>query len=91
MVDHFTAFGQDVGTDAYAGSLLEGFQRRDHRSQGIRDIGLARQLLGVERPVAIDQFGAAQVATLDFQTSSLGAGSFHFASDGAGGLLIKHG
>ena len=33
---------------------------------------------------------SSQVATLDFQNSTLGTGSFSFASDGSGGIKITH-
>jgi hypothetical protein len=33
---------------------------------------------------------ANQAASLSFQTSSLGSGAFHIASDGASGVLITH-
>ena len=34
--------------------------------------------------------GASQVASLDFQNSSLGSGTFHAASDGVKGIFITH-
>ena len=34
--------------------------------------------------------GSGQVATLDFQISTLGTGSFSFASDGGGGIKITN-
>jgi hypothetical protein len=33
---------------------------------------------------------SGQLASLDFQTSTLGKGSFHTATDGAGGVLLTH-
>jgi aminoglycoside/choline kinase family phosphotransferase len=34
--------------------------------------------------------GSSQVATLDFQNSTLGTGSFNVASDASGGIKITH-
>jgi hypothetical protein len=34
--------------------------------------------------------GGNALATLAFQNSTLGAGTFHVASDGAGGTLLTH-
>ena len=88
MVEHFALFGQNVGT-SYAGSLLKDF---GGSTVDLKDFGITGLHDSFSASSGLLQLtnSAAQVATLDFQTSSLGAGTFHFNSDGGGGLLITH-
>jgi hypothetical protein len=89
VIGDFAKFGENIGTRQYQGSLLtdfggstidlEGFSMTDLQSSFSNHSGLL-QLSN----------GDSQVATLDFQTSTLGAGTFHFASDGNNGVLITH-
>jgi hypothetical protein len=90
VVDNAALFGTHVGTSGYAGPLLEGFvsgatiDLHDFSLSGLSaNYSSARGLLQLAD-------GASQIATLHFQNSSLGSGTFHFNSDGAGGLLITH-
>jgi hypothetical protein len=89
VVDDFALFGENVGTDNYAGSSLKDF---GGSTIDLKDFGIAGLQDSFSASSGLLQLtnSAAQVATLDFQTSSLGAGTFHFGSDGAGGLLVKH-
>ena len=89
MVDHFASFGQNVGTDHYAGSLLALF---GGSTVDLKDFGFAGLESSFTPSSGLLQLtnGASQAATLDFQTSSLGGGQFHFADDHNGGVLITH-
>jgi parallel beta-helix repeat protein len=84
-IDNVANFGTHVGTASYAGPLLEGFAAGD-----VIDLkGIA-----FSTPPALTYTasnGTLQVGhALMFQQSSLGAGAFHVASDGAGGSLLTH-
>jgi len=89
LIDNFSLFGEDVGTSGYAGPLLESFggSAIDLKSFGIA--GLDQNFFAPSGLLQLSN-SASQAATLKFQTSSLGAGTFHFNSDGAGGVLITH-
>lgn len=89
VVDHFALFGQNVGTNHYAGSLLESF---GGSTIDLKDFGAAGLGASFSNSAGLLQLtnSASQMATLDFQTSSLGAGTFHFNSDGGSGVLITH-
>jgi hypothetical protein len=89
VIDHFGLFGQNVGTSNYTGSLLEMF---GGSTIDLKDFGFAGLESSFSSSSGLLQLtnGASQAATLDFKTSNLGAGTFHFASDESGGVLIKH-
>ena len=88
IIDNAALFGTNVGTASYAGPQLQAFAPGDKidlksfSSAGVRlSYNASTGLLQVSN-------GANQVASLDFQTSSLAGSSFAAASDGAGGILI---
>lgn len=88
VVDNFSLFGENVGMTSYDGPLLEKFSGgtvdlRDFSLAGLSSSFSASGLLQVTN-------SAAQLATLKFQTASLGAGTFQFATDGSGGVLVTH-
>ncbi len=89
VVDDFALFGQNVGTSDYAGSLLKHFSGS---TIDLKDFGIAGLHDGFSPSSGLLQLtnSASQMATLDFQTSSLGVGTFHFNSDGSSGVLITH-
>ncbi|MBV8439265.1 MAG: hypothetical protein JO312_01650, partial [Hyphomicrobiales bacterium] len=89
LVNDFALFGQNVGTSNYAGSLLEHF---GGSTVDLKDFGIAGLHDAFSASTGLLQLtnSASQMATLDFQTSSLGAGAFHFNSDGSGGVLVTH-
>jgi len=84
------SFGVNVGTASYAGPLLDNFGTG--ASVDILDIGATGAALSFNSATGVLQItnGAGQDASLDFQTSSLGSGSFHAASDGGSGTLLTH-
>jgi hypothetical protein len=89
-IDNAADFGAQVGTTSYAGPLLEGFIAGDGVDlKGIASAGLNLAYSATSGDLQITGNGKA-LATLAFQNSSLGAGAFHMASDGAGGTLITH-
>jgi hypothetical protein len=91
IIDHAANFGLNVGTASYAGPLLEGFIAGD--TIDLKDVAPTGVLLdysGVSGDLQITGGTGAEHATLSFQSSTLGTGSFHAASDGSGGTLITH-
>jgi hypothetical protein len=89
VIDDFQLFGQNVGTGDYAGPLLKNFGNatvdlKDFSIDGLHDtFSKSTGLLQLDN-------SASQMATLDFQPSSLGTGAFNFTSDGSNGILITH-
>jgi parallel beta-helix repeat protein len=85
VIDNLANFGTHVGTTSYAGPLLEGFAAGNVID--LKGIGFST----VPALTYTASNGTVQVGhALLFQQSSLGAGAFHVASDGAGGSLLTH-
>jgi hypothetical protein len=89
VIDHFTTFGRNVGASDYTGSLLKDFGSSTIDLKDFDLTGLHETFSASSGLLQLTN-SASQTATLDFQTSSLSAGRFHFASDGASGILITH-
>jgi hypothetical protein len=90
VVDNAALFGTHVGTNGYAGPLLEDFvSGATIDLRAFSPVGLSESYSSAKGLLQLRD-GASQVATLHFQNSSLGGGTFAFNSDGAGGLLITH-
>ena len=89
VIDHFTMFGRNVGVSDYAGSLLQDFEGSTIDLKDFDVTGLHETFSASSGLLQLTN-SASQTATLDFQTSSLSAGTFHFASDGGSGVLITH-
>jgi hypothetical protein len=89
VVDNAGLFGENVGTRHYAGTLLEDF---GGATIDIEDFSASGLKMSYSSHTGLLQLtnSASQVATLDFQNSSLGSGTFRFGSDPSGGLLITH-
>ena len=76
---------------SYTGSLLENFAAGDVIDlKGIASTGLGLNYSAASGDLQITGSSGNALATLAFQTSTLGAGTFHVASDGAGGTLLTH-
>jgi hypothetical protein len=89
IIDKAANFGTHVGTTSYAGPLLEDFKAGDVIDlKGIGPSGLALKYSAATGLLQIT--GGSAPATLAFQNATLGAGSFHLASDGSGGTLLTH-
>ncbi len=82
------SFGAGAAGGSYAGPLLEGFNAGDVID--IKDFGAAGSTAAYDGATGLLQLsnGASQAASLQFQASSIGGGSFHVAGDGAGGCLV---
>jgi hypothetical protein len=92
-IDDASKFGQNVGSTSYAGPLLEGFSAGDGIDlKNVPVSGLGWSITPVDATTENLQLtsGGKNVATLQFQTSSLGAGTFHLQSDGYGFAFLTH-
>jgi hypothetical protein len=90
IIDSAASFGVNVGSSSYAGPQLQGFTAGD--TIDVKNFAAAGVTLNYSGTTGALQVanGSGQAASLDFQTSSLGSGSFHAAGDGASGILITH-
>lgn len=90
-IDSTANFGTHVGTSSYAGPLLENFAAGDIIDlKDIASAGLGFAYSAASGDLQLTGSGGNALATLAFQNSTLGAGTFHTVSDGAGGTLITH-
>jgi hypothetical protein len=89
VIDHAGSFGVNVGTNHYAGSLLEDFGGATIDIKDFSDTGLSMHYTKGTGLLQLSN-SANQVATLDFQNSTLGGGTFHVGYDGSTGVLITH-
>ncbi|MBV9248099.1 MAG: hypothetical protein JO227_02475, partial [Acetobacteraceae bacterium] len=89
-IDKAGSFGTGVGTGSYAGPLLENFASDDKID--LKSFSLSGVSFNFNAGNGVLQISnsAAQVASLEFQTVSLGGGTFHAASDGASGIFITN-
>ena len=87
-VDAAGSFGTGVGTSGYAGPSLQNFTSGD--TIDLLNFGNAGSSFTYNAGSGLLQLnnGAAQAASLDFQTSSLGGSTFQLASDGGNGTLV---
>ncbi|MCW3477889.1 alkaline phosphatase family protein [Limobrevibacterium gyesilva] len=88
VIDNPLTFGSNVGSASYAGSTLQSFGAGDMID--LKQFGQTGAATQYDTSTGLLQIsnGTQQHASLDFQTSSLGSGSFHVASDGSGGILV---
>jgi hypothetical protein len=91
IIDAASLFGTNVGQSTYAGPLLEDFGAGD--AIDFKAVGSAGITLDYTSSPGLLQVasGGAAVASLVFQNSSLGAGTFHAADDGFGHTIITLG
>jgi hypothetical protein len=95
VVDAAASFGTGIGTPGYVGPLLEHFgaSAKIDLADIAPTVGSAGLVLDYDTAsglLTVSRAGGSAVASLQFQTSSLGAGSFHTASDTHGGTLLTH-
>jgi hypothetical protein len=89
VVDNASLFGLNVGTSSYAGPQLQNFGINDVID--LKSFGSSGATDNYDPTSGLLQlFNGSQTASLSFQTSTLGSGTFNLASDGATGLLIMH-
>ena len=88
LIDNAASFGSNIGTPSYTGPQLQHFVGGDKID--LKNISSANVNLNYNATTGLLQItnGASQVATLDFQNSSLGSGTFQAMSDGGLGTLI---
>jgi hypothetical protein len=88
LIDNAASFGSSVGAPSYTGPQLQHFVGGDKID--LKNIFSANVNLNYNATTGLLQItnGASQVATLDFQNSSLGSGTFQAMSDGGLGTLI---
>ena len=90
-LDHPSAFGLHTGAASFAGPRLEDFGAGDSIDlKGIGSAGLNLNYNSASGVLHVSASGGGIVASLQFQNSSLGAGSFHLQSDNTGGSLLTH-
>ncbi len=90
-IDHAANFGQNVGKSTYSGPLLEDLKAGDVIDlKTIAASGLILNYSASTGDLQVTSASGSILATLRFQNSSLGSGSFHAATDNAGGVLISH-
>ena len=90
IIDSAASFGTQIGTTSYAGPMLENFVAGNVIDfKNIASAGLSFAYSATTGDLQISA-AAGAVATLAFQNSTLGAGTFHLATDNAGGTLITH-
>ena len=89
IIDHPREFGQRLTRHNYVGPILKNFSGATIDVKGFGINGL--QTSFSEATGLLDLTNAAgHKATLEFQTSTLGAGAFQFTGDGTGGVLITY-
>jgi Bacterial Ig-like domain len=89
IIDSAATFGANVGAANYAGPLLESFGAGD--TVDIKNFSAANASLIYNSTTGLLQIAdGSQTASLDFQTSTLGSGTFNLASDGGTGLLLTN-
>lgn len=88
IIDNAALFGTGVGTAAYKGDLLENFSPGS--AIDLHNFSLAGAIFNYNAPSGLLQItnSAHQLATLDFQDSTLAGGTFHLGTDGSSGVLI---
>ena len=91
LIDNAATFGSNVGTPSYTGPQLQDFIGGD--KVDLKNISSVGATFSYNASTGLLQItnSAHQVATLDFQNSSLGSGSFELTSDGSAGTFVELG
>jgi hypothetical protein len=89
IIGNPSEFGQHIGFPNFAGPLLEDFSVGDSIDlKQIGSVGLSLHYNSVSGVLQVSSSGEGVVASLQFQTSTRGPGSFGLTSDGATGSLV---
>ena len=90
VVDVAGEFGSNIGLPAYTGPLIEDFTAGDKID--LKDVLLSGASSVFDAASGLLQLSraGANVATLHFDTASLGSGSFNLGNDGGGHILLTH-
>jgi hypothetical protein len=88
IIDNAASFGTNVGTASYAGPQLQDFVTGEKID--LKNFSSAGVTLNYNASTGVLQVSnsANQVASLDFQTASLGSSGFQATGDGANGIFI---
>ena len=87
IIDSAGGFGANIGNASYSGPLLEGFVSGD--TIDIKSFSAANASYTYNSVTGLLQVvNGSQTASLDFQTSTLGSGTFSLASDGGTGVDV---
>ena len=87
IIDSAAGFGANIGNASYSGPLLEGFVSGD--TIDIKSFSAANASYTYNSVTGLLQVvNGSQTASLDFQTSTLGSGTFSLASDGGTGVDV---
>ena len=87
IIDSAAGFGANIGNASYSGPLLEGFVSGD--TIDIKSFSTANASYTYNSVTGLLQVvNGSQTANLDFQTSTLGSGTFSLTSDGGTGLDV---
>jgi hypothetical protein len=88
LIDDASSFGINVGTPSYAGTQLQDFVAGD--TIDLKNFSSTGATLNFDPATGVLQVSndASQVASLNFQTSSLGSDAFQATGDGATGIFI---
>jgi hypothetical protein len=90
-IDDAANFGRHIGSTSFAGPLLEDFKAGNIIDlKGIASTGLKLNYTPTTGDLHITTSTGGVITTLQFQNASLGAGSFHVASDSTGGTFLTH-
>jgi hypothetical protein len=90
IVDAVANFGSNVGGTLYTGPLIESFATLD--TIDLKNLAFGGAAIDSYTPATglLQLHSGATKATLLFQNTSLGAGSFHLGPDSGTGTLITH-
>jgi hypothetical protein len=90
IIDNAQKFGLQVGSALYTGPLIENFASGDTiLLTNVAPAGLTPQYDATRGVLQISN-GSANVGSLTFDKTTLGAGSFHLGDDGHGHALLMH-
>jgi hypothetical protein len=91
VIENASSFGTQSGTSTYGGPLLENFVAGDVID--LQSISAAGDTIDFSASTGLLQVmnGSTALATLAFQDSTLGAGTFHVGGDSAGHAMITLG
>ncbi|MCX7380748.1 MAG: hypothetical protein NT133_04845, partial [Alphaproteobacteria bacterium] len=90
-IEHASTFGQNVGTPGYTGPTIKNFIAGDKID--LKDVAFGAGLAFTYDAVAgllNITLGGSGVASMRFETATLGVGTFHAVNDGSGFTLITH-
>ncbi|HET6196412.1 MAG TPA: hypothetical protein VFE12_11675, partial [Acetobacteraceae bacterium] len=90
IIDAAQKFGLNVGSSAYTGPLVQNFATGDAiLLKNVAPAGLTPVYSAATGIVQLSN-GSANAASLMFDKTTLGAGSFHIGDDGHGHALLTH-